>query len=118
MAAPVEVLKYASYLVSSMPSSGPPQLLLMTAAPSLAAVSCAIMRPSSMSLLVRTSTILQSGQAAETMSRSSAVSPVQSSFAGASGGIGDVLPSWFTIVRQPEATVHAGRPYIERYDAR
>src|SRR5437763_812944 len=114
MAAPVEVLKNASYLVSSMPSSGPPQLLLMTAAPSLAAVSCAIMRPSSMSLLVKTRTILQSGHAADAMSRSSAVSPVQSSLAGAAGGIGVVLPSWLTMVRQPDATVHAGRPYFER----
>src|SRR3569833_4494984 len=112
MAALVEVLKYFSYIVSSLPSSGPPQLSLMTAAPSLAAVSCAIMRPASMSLLVRTSRILQSGHAADAMSRSSAVSPVQSSLAGASGGIGDLLPSWLTMVKQPDATVHGGSPYI------
>ena len=55
-----------------------------------------------------TSRILQPGQAAETMSRSSAISCPQEAFAA-----GRVEPPvWFTFVKQP--LVQAGSPYCAR----
>src|SRR3954451_19239162 len=62
-----------------------------------------------------TSRILQSGQVAETMSRSSEISPAQPVSA-----LGNevVDPVWLTFVKQPFATVQAGRPYCVRYAAR
>jgi hypothetical protein len=44
------------------------------------------------------------------MSTSSAVSTVQSSFAGGFAGSGVAWPFSLTILRQPFAVVHAGRP--------
>ena len=58
--------------------------------------------------------MLQFGQAALTMSRSSDSSPAQSSLEGALLGSGLAAPFWFTIFRQPLAVVQAGRPYCER----
>jgi hypothetical protein len=57
--------------------------------------------------LASTRRILHSGQIAETMSRSSAISPAQPVSLG-----GRVEPPvWFTWVKQPLALVHAGSPY-------
>src|SRR5215472_10292462 len=61
---------------------------------------------------------LQFGHAELAMSRSSAVSTVQSSWTVGSGGRGEVCPIWFTILRQPLAVVQAGRPNWLRYVAR
>ena len=58
------------------------------------------------------------GHAADAMSRSRAISTVQSSFAGAFAGSGEAVPFWFTFLKQPFAVVHAGSPYCERYVAR
>lgn len=56
--------------------------------------------------------ILQLGQAALTMSRSSAISWPQPQPASAAGGV--VLPRWFTLRKQPLAVVQAGSPNCER----
>src|SRR5689334_7856786 len=57
----------------------------------------------------------QLGQTAETMSRSSEISPAHP----ASGlGSGLVAPFWLTFLKQPFAVVHAGRPNCLRYAAR
>ena len=69
-------------------------------------------RPSPWSSSACTTRILHFGHAALAMSTSSAVSPVQSSFAGASCGSGDVWPLWLTIFRQPFAVVHARQPVL------
>src|SRR5215475_173917 len=57
----------------------------------------------------------QLGQIAETMSRSSDSSPAHPELFGGNG-VG--APFWFSICRQPLATVHAGRPNWLRYTAR
>ena len=59
--------------------------------------------------------MLQFGQIADTMSRSSDSSPAQPA---SLAGNGLVAPFWFTIRRQPLATVQAGRPNWLRYMAR
>jgi hypothetical protein len=102
----------------SGPCSGPPQLLLITVAPSVAAAPCPNSIPAPWLSVAWTTRILHSGHAALTMSMSSAVSTRQSSLTGGFGGSGVVAPSWFTILRQPLAIVHAGKPYCERYTAR
>src|SRR3569832_2465759 len=110
-------LKYDSLLATVL-SSGPPHELLMTVAPREAAAICERYRPLPESSSAWTTRILHFGQAALAMSTSSAVSPVQSSPAGGLLGSGDVWPIWFTILRQPFATVQGGSPYCERYTAR
>ena len=65
-------------------------------------------------LSASTSRIEQFGQAALTMSRSSAISWPQPAFTA--GGV--LPPRWFTFRKQPLAVVQAGRPYLVRYVAR
>src|SRR5881396_3635699 len=84
----------------------------MTEAPRRAAVSSAAARSVNALEFASTSRILQFGQVAEAMSRSSEISCAQPPFAR--GGV--VPPLWLTFVKQPVA--HAGRPYVERYVAR
>src|SRR5690349_11830220 len=87
----------------------------MVVAPSRAAVSTAAARASIPLLFACTSRILQLGQIADTMSRSSEVSPPHP---WSPVGSGEVAPSWLTTFRQPLAIVHAGRPKVDRYVAR
>src|SRR5947209_6898811 len=59
------------------------------------------------------------GTAADTSSRSSAVSICQpAKSGGATGGSGAALPFWFTLRKQRFAVVHGGKPYRARYTAR
>src|SRR5579875_556757 len=84
------------------------QLLEIWLAPRL----CAAAMPASRSLLdellVSTSRMRQLGHRAETASRSSDSSDSQE--APALCGSGDVAPLWLTLVKQPLAAVHGGRP--------
>src|SRR6476661_5394509 len=100
-----------------MPGCPEPQLLLITVAPSCRAVRCAGHRYWFSEFVAWTTRILHVGHAALAMSTSSAVSTVQSSVAGGSGG-SVAEPSSRTTRRQPFARVHGGRPYCERYIAR
>src|SRR5438477_97540 len=68
-------------------------------------------------LLLSTSTMWHSGHTADTMSRSRAISTLQSS-SGLNFGRGVVLPFWLSLRKQPFWVVHAGRPYALRYTAR
>src|ERR1039458_3625623 len=87
----------------------------MADAPRVAAALTAVPRSASVAELASTSTILQSGQAALAMSRSSEISPAHPvSFAGS----GDAWPFWLTFLKQPFAVVQAARPYCDRYTAR
>src|SRR5437763_427407 len=58
-----------------------------------------------------TSRILQSGQVAETMSRSRLISMAQP---GSAAGIGEVAPFWFTFLKQPFAVVPVGSAAANR----
>src|SRR5690349_17766531 len=86
----------------------------MTFAPSRAAVSTAAARLANELLLASTRRILQFGQTALTMSRSSEISCAQPLFER--GGV--VPPVWFTLRKQPFAVVHAGNPNCARYTPR
>jgi hypothetical protein len=55
--------------------------------------------------------MLQFGQIAETMSRSSEISPAQPLSAV---GSEVVEPVWLTFLKQPLAVVQAGSPYCDR----
>jgi hypothetical protein len=78
----------------------------MTDAPRRAAVSSAAARSVNAFELASTSRIVQFGQVAEAMSRSSEISCAQPPFAR--GGV--VPPDWLTLRKQPLAVVQAGRP--------
>src|SRR5262245_41725259 len=65
--------------------------------------------------LASTSKMWHLGQIAETMSRSSEISPAQPAFAL---GSGPFLPFWLTMRRHPLAFVHFGSPNMCRYWAR
>ena len=58
-------------------------------------------------LLASTSRILQFGQMALTMSRSSEISSLQLTLAP---GSGDAAPDWLTFVKHPDPEVQAGSP--------
>jgi hypothetical protein len=89
--------------------------LLIATAPRLAAALTPVPRSSVVAELTSTRTILQSGHAALTMSRSRAISCDQP----ASGdGNGEGWPLWLTFLKQPFAVVQAGSPNCERYVAR
>jgi hypothetical protein len=75
-AASVRIPALAYGVGSSIPLSGPPQLLLAAAAPTTVAATVFILSRSP-ELFASTSTMLQSGQAALTMSMSRPVSPDQ-----------------------------------------
>jgi hypothetical protein len=99
-------LKCASSQLGSPADSPPPQLIEMYFAPITRARSTAAYRLSLLSF-ASTSRMWQLGQTADTMSRSSEISPAQP-LSGA--GIGPVVPFWFTFRKQPLAVVQAGRP--------
>src|SRR5262252_10541974 len=80
------------------------------------AVFSAAARSANVGILPSTTTILQSGQAADTIDTSSVSSTPQPS--GSALGNGDGLPCWLTIRRQPLAVVHGGSPYSFRYTPR
>ncbi len=61
--------------------------------------------------LASTSRMWQPGQIAETMSRSSEISPAQPASAEGSGA---AWPFWLTFRKQPLAVVQAGSPNVER----
>ena len=82
-----------------------------------AAYRSALARLAIESELDSTSRILQFGQIAETTSRSREISRAQPPPVGSFRGSA-LPPAWFTIFRQPLATVHAGRPNWVRYTAR
>jgi hypothetical protein len=67
-------------------------------------------RPSLVSSFAWTKSSLQFGHAALAISRSRAVSTVQSSPDGGADGKGDVAPFWLTIFKHPLATVQAASP--------
>ncbi len=94
--------------------SAPPQLFEMYFAPIRAAVSIAVNSELS-GTFDSTSRILHSGQIAEAMSMSSAISPAQPASAR---GSGLAAPFWLTFRKQPLAVVHGGRPNWARYTAR
>ena len=83
-------------------------------APSATAVFSAAARLADDASSLSTSRIPQSGQAADTMSRSSEISVAQPS----SGGSGLAWPVWSTLRKQPFAVVQAGSPKVARYTAR
>src|SRR5262249_2456539 len=83
----------------------------MTVAPIVAARFTAAPRSVMFAEFASTRRILQFGQAAEAMSRSSAISPAQPLSAV---GSGLAAPFWFTFLKQPLAVVQAGRPYWAR----
>src|SRR4051794_15814288 len=87
----------------------------MALAPSEAAILTAAPRLLIEELFASTRRILQLGQAALTISRSSAISPAQPVFVE---GSGLSVPLWFTFLKQPLAVVHGGRPNLARYTAR
>ena len=70
----------------------------------------AVPRLAKEALLASTSRMWQSGQVADTMSRSSEIS------CGPAGvGLRQVVPPvWFTFLKQPLAVVQAGSPYWAR----
>ncbi|SFY51810.1 hypothetical protein STEPF1_05076 [Streptomyces sp. F-1] len=76
-------------------------------APSFTASLTAVPRLAIDAVLASTSRILQFGQVALTMSRSSEISPAQPLSAV---GSEVVEPVWPTLVKQPLAVVQAGRP--------
>src|SRR2546430_16369268 len=90
-------------------TSSPPQLLDTATAPEPVAASSAWARSVELELLLSTSTMWHSGQTADTMSRSRAISTLQSS-SGLNFGSGAVLPFWLSLRKQPFWVVHAGRP--------
>src|SRR5262245_32933683 len=65
--------------------------------------------------LASTSRMWQSGQAADTMSRSRLISSAQPL---SPAGNGDVPPFWLIFLKQPFAVVQAGRPKWLRYAPR
>src|SRR5437764_9327253 len=87
----------------------------MATAPSLAALSTAVISGSVSGELASTSRILQSGQVAETASRSSAISKPQPK---SPAGNGLAAPFWLTFLKQPLAVVQAGSPRTLRNLAR
>src|ERR1700722_1982978 len=95
---------------------GEPKLLEIWSAPRLSAAAMPVSRSVIAELLASTRMMWQLGHSAETASRSSDSSSSQSEPALA--GIGEAPPLWLTLVKQPLATVHAGRPYVLRYVAR
>ena len=102
--------RYVSSEVSVLLSS-PPQLLETYLAPSETAVLMAVNNGESSALLASTSRMWQAGHVAETMSRSSEISPAQPLSAV---GSGDVWPLPLTFLKQPLAVVQAARPYWVR----
>jgi hypothetical protein len=62
-------------------------------------------------LVASTSRMWQSGQIAETMSRSREISPAQPVFVA---GRGLACPLWLTLRKQPLAVVQAGRLKVDR----
>src|SRR3954464_11373695 len=100
------VLKYCLSSSARFPDSGPPQLSETNFAPSFSAVLTAASR----SLLGESASIRvmpQFGQTAETMSRSSEISPDQDDD-GAGNGLGS--PFWLSFWKQPLSVVQAGSP--------
>jgi hypothetical protein len=80
-------------------------------APSVTAVLTAADRSDRKLLVASTSRRWQLGQAADTMSRSSEISPAQPALGG---GYGPGRPAWFTLLKQPFAVLHSGRPNCAR----
>src|SRR5947209_5809540 len=91
-------------------SSSPPQLLDTATAPEPVAAFSAVPSAAMLGSSASTSRTWHCGQTAETMSRSSETSPLQSSSDGEGFGSGAGLPCWFTLRKQPFLVVHAGRP--------
>src|SRR5437879_1913054 len=91
--------------------------MLTAFAPCATAWSTAASRSVVLSLLASTSTILQSGQVADTISTSSAISGAHEPLAGAGAGY-TVLPFCAILRKQPLAVVHAPSPKSLRYAAR
>ncbi len=89
-----------------MEFSGAPQLIETYLAPSETAVLTAVPRSLTEALSASTRISLARGATAETMARSSAVSPAQEV---SPRGIA-VPPRWSTLRKQPLAVVQAGRP--------
>src|SRR5882672_3102738 len=99
-------LKYCLSRSGRLPDSGPPQLIETNFAPSFSAVLTATSR----SLLGESDSISvmpQFGQAAETMSRSSEISPDQEC---EGAGSGDGCPCWLSFWKQPLSVVQGLRP--------
>ena len=80
-------------------------------APSVTARLTAVPRLAVVGVVASTSRMWQFGQTAETMSRSSEISPAQPVLAA---GSEVVEPVWLTFLKQPLAVVQAGRPYCVR----
>src|SRR5690242_4967597 len=99
-----------SYVVSKLLSE-PPQLLETIVAPRRTAVFTPAARSVPEALLASTRRILQAGQPALTMSRSSVISPPQE---GLFVGSGLALPPWLTFWKQPLAVVQGGSPNCAR----
>jgi len=95
----------------SLEDSLPPQLFEIAEGLSAAAAFSAVPRSLIVALLASTSVMLQLGQMALTMARSSAISTDQS---GSAAGSGLVAPFWFTFLKQPLAVVHGGSPNCDR----
>ena len=91
--------------------SPPPQLFEIAEGPSAAAAFSAAPRSLIVALVASTSKILQLGQTALTMARSSAISTAQPESAT---GSGLAAPLWFTFLKQPFAVVHGGSPNCDR----
>jgi hypothetical protein len=83
----------------------------MTVAPRAAASFTPAPRSDMSALLTSTRMILQLGQAALAMSRSSEISVAHPLSAV---GYEPCTPLWLTFLKQPFAVVHAGRPYCAR----
>src|SRR6478609_647283 len=95
--------------VVSGEDSGPPQEFEITVAPRAAAVFSAVARSVNAAEFASTSRMLQFGQIADAMSRSSAISWPQPALTR--GGV--VPPVWLIFV-----IVRAGSPNVERYTLR
>src|SRR5438034_8639359 len=107
-------LKNASASVSAMFSLAP-QLLDTNFAPNVTAALTAGYRSVLRLLFASTSRMWQFGQIAETICTSSEISAAHP----ASGvGSGLASPAWLTLLKQPLAVVHGGRPNWARYTAR
>src|ERR1700759_131113 len=105
-AAPVKLLTPTGVLAV------PAQLLETWLAPRLMAVAMPASRSDSEELLVSTSRMWQVGHSAETASRSRETAASQSVPAGL--GIGEAVPLWLTLVKQPLPVVQGGSPYVLR----